>query len=319
MAIRFTPSYNAEIRRVVNSFNKKRTRAIKKGYRDLPPPLTVADLKARYDNRSDLDRDLKLIQKFNSDEALLEVENSGGAKAIAWEVMYLKNNIKKAKEFYDRELYEARNEKVEGLVTKNEYVNNIKAKRDILDLELAQLNQSDYRTYRATINEYLRASSRTAAGYRGWLKEVETIMRNMGYDNKTINKFFEGFEKLTPRQFLKLYRNNSLVSRIYELYIPTVDHSFKLSAPEEEAKDLIDTFMEEKDQMIKDVQREEKELDENYFIEDVSKQIEKMNDKHFREMEEDLSFDDWQLVQSKEYKKDPKKLKEFEEWMKMTE
>lgn len=319
MAIRFTPSYNAEIRRVVKSFNQKRNRAIKKGYRNLPPPLTVADLKARYDNRSDLDQDLKLIQKFNTDEALLEVENSGGAKAIAWEVMYLKNNIEKAKEFYDRQLYEARHEKTEGLVTQAEYVNNLKAKRDFLDLELAQLNQSDYRTYRATVNEYLEASRRNASSYRGWLKEVETIMRNLGYDNKTINKFFEGFDKLSPRQFVKLYRSNSLISRIYELYIPTNDGSFKLSAPEEEAKDLIDTFMEQKDQMIKDVQREEKQMEENFFIEDVSNKIEKMNDKHFKDREEKLSIEDWQLAQSKAYKNDPKKLKEFEEWMKMTE
>ena len=88
-------------------------------------------------------------------------------------------------------------------------------------------------------------------GYRNWMNEVELIMRNLGYDNKTINKFFEGFNELTPRQFLTMYRQSQLVSRIYELYIPTKDHSFKLSTTEEDAKDLINTFMVEKDEMIK--------------------------------------------------------------------
>jgi hypothetical protein len=76
-------------------------------------------------------------------------------------------------------------------------------------------------------------------------------MRNYGYDNKTINKFFEGFNELTPRQFLNMYRQSALVSRIYELYIPTKDQSFKLSTTEEDAKELINTFMVEKDEMIK--------------------------------------------------------------------
>ena len=48
-----------------------------------------------------------------------------------------------------------------------------------------------------------------------------------------------------------MYRHSALVSRIYELYIPTKDHSFKLSTTEEDAKDLINTFMVEKDEMIK--------------------------------------------------------------------
>ena len=253
MAIKFDPAYNAEIRRVVRNFNQKRNRAIKRGYRYLPPTLTVSELKSRYTTRKQLNRDLNLIKKFNTkgDDALRVVETSGGAKAIKWEYEYLKKNLQYAKEFYDREIRDAVRLDTPMMVAKSEYINNLKSKRDYLNLELSELSQSQFRTFRNTINEYLYANERNLSGYRNWMNEVELIMRNLGYDNKTINKFFEGFNELTPRQFLNMYRQSALVSRIYELYIPTRDHSFKLSTTEEDAKDLINTFMVEKDEMIK--------------------------------------------------------------------
>lgn len=259
MAIRFDPAYNAEIRRVVKNFNQKRNRAIKRGYKYLPQPLTVSELKSRYETRSQLNRELNQIKKFNKsgDEALKVVETSGGAKAIKWEYDYLKNNLNYAKSFYDREIADAAKLETNMMVVKAEYINNLKSKRDYLNLELSELNQSQFRTFKKTINEYLYANERNLQSYRGWMNEVEIIMRNLGYDNKDINKFFEGFDKLTPRQFLNMYRQSALVSRIYELYIPTKDHSFKLSTTEEDAKELINTFMLEKDEMIEKARMQE--------------------------------------------------------------
>lgn len=253
MAIRFDPAYNAEIRRVVRNFNQKRNRAIKRGYRYVPPKITVSELKSRYTSRSQLNRDLNALKRFNreGDKALKVVETSGGAKAIKWEYDYLKRNLKYAKEFYDREIEDAARVDTPMRVAKAEYINNLRSKRDYLNLELTELSQSQFRTFRNTINEYLYANERNMSGYRNWMNEVELIMRNLGYDNKTINKFFEGFNELSPHQFLTMYRQSQIVSRIYELYIPTRDHSFRLSTTEEDAKDLINTFMVEKDEMIK--------------------------------------------------------------------
>lgn len=252
MAIKFTPEYNAEIRRVVKNFNQKRNRAIQRGFKLLPPLMTTKELKMRYQTKSELDRELNRIKRFNrsGDEALKIVETSGGAKAIKWEYDYLKSNLRSAIKFYDREIEDAARLNTSMQVAKAEYLNNMRAKRDYLNLELSQLNQSQFRTFRATINEYLHANEARANGYRNWLNEVEVIMRNLGYDNKSINKFFEGFDSLTPRQFLNMYRQNPLVSRIYELYIPTNDGSFRLSTTEDDAKELIDTFIEEKNEMI---------------------------------------------------------------------
>ena len=251
MAIRFDPAYNAEIRRVVKNFNQKRNRAIKRGFRNLPPPMKVSELKARYQKRRDLNRDLRLISKFGKEDALEQVETSGGIKAIKWEVDYLKANINKAKQFYDRQIWQLSSLDTELGVMKRELLNNLKAKRDYLDLELSTLTPKQYGTFKSTIEEYLSYGYDTLKGYRGWLNEVDSIMERLGYDRATRNKFFQGFDELTPAQFLTMYRQSNLISRIYELYIPTRDNEFRLSTTEEDAKNLIDTFIEEKDDMIK--------------------------------------------------------------------
>lgn len=264
MAIRYTPEFNKEIRRVVHNFNQKRNRAIKRGFHNLPEPLTVSELKSRYENKAQLQRDLGLLSRFNTsrDTALKTVETSGGAKAIKWEYDYLKKNLNYAKQYYDREIRRASLLDTDLAVTKREYLNNMKAKRDYLNLELSELSQSQFRTYRATINESLKHNEHMRNGYRGWMKEVETVMRYLGYDNKTINKFFEGFDELTPQQFTTMYRQNNLISRLYELYIPSKDiGGFELSTQDDdEARGLIDEFMLQKDEMIKRAKEEEQRL-----------------------------------------------------------
>lgn len=258
MAIRFNDQYNSEINRIVRNFNQKRNRAVKNGFKNLPDPISAKDLKSKYNNRAQLNRELTSLKRFAKSDALERVETSGGAKAIKWEYENLKRNLKYAKEYYDREIEKARRLDTDMLVSKAEYINNLKDKRAYLELELSELNQSQFKTFRKTINEYLFANERDRNNYRSWMNEVETIMRHLGYGNKDIDEFFEGFDKLTPQQFVTMYRQNAIVSRIYELYIPTNDRSFKLSTTEDDARALLETFSLEKDELIEKAKRQDK-------------------------------------------------------------
>jgi hypothetical protein len=265
--------------------------------------MTVRELKLRYTSRSQLNRELRLLERFNKkrDEALKVVETSGGAKAIQWELDYLKANLRYAKEFYDREIEKAVSLDTPLNVTKYEYINNLKSKRDYLNLELAELSPSQLKTFRNTINDYLYANERNLQGYRNWMSEVEMIMRTLGYDNKTINEFFKGFDQLTPRQFLTMYQQSALVSRIYELYIPTKDNTFKLSTTEDDAKELINTFMLEKDELIENAKKQD-------FLDDkgLEEFVKSLNDKKLTEIKRE---------RTKLKRKDltPEQIKELEE------
>lgn len=262
MAIRFTPEYNAKIRQVVKNFNQKRNRAIKKGYQNVPEVLSVIELRNRYDTRAELNRALNLYKSFSgSKEALKKVENSGGAKAIQWEFDYLKDNLKYAKEFYDREIEEARSLDTPLKIARAEYLNNLKAKRAYLDLEISNLSQSQFRTFKRTIDSYIEANTRNTSAYRGWLSEVEEIMKYLGYDKNTRDKFFNKFKKLTPRQFVNMYRTSSLISRVYEMYNPSNKDGLSLTMTDEDAKETIDTLLNTADDLVAKAQQEDQITD----------------------------------------------------------
>lgn len=249
MAIRFDAAYNKEIRRVVRNFNQKRNRAIKRGFTNLPPALSVSELKSRYTNRRDLNRDLKLISQFNQEDALESVQTSGGVKAINWELKYVKANINEAKKFLDREIANLYSLGVDMSVSNKEILNNLMEKRSHLELEMDLLGPADYRTTKSIVYDYLKDNFHRESAYRGWLNEVEIIMRHLGYDEKTIDKFFEGMDELTPTEFLTMYRQNKIISRLYELYIPKRGE-WSLSTSGDDAKEQIEKFMRKKDEMI---------------------------------------------------------------------
>ena len=105
MAIRYDSGYNAEIRRVVRNFNSKRKRALAKGFKNLPDIVKVSDLKARYETRTSLNRELRALRQFSKGgkDILKVIENRGGATATAWEFKYLKQNVKEARNYFLRQ------------------------------------------------------------------------------------------------------------------------------------------------------------------------------------------------------------------------
>lgn len=252
MSIRYTKSYNREIQRIVKNFNEKRKRAIKRGFSYVPDKVYVSDLKKRYESRALLNKELRLLKNFNTkrDAALAIEETMGGGKINAWEFDYLKKNKEAAKRYFRRELEEAQIDESPTSVVQAEYINNLRAKINYLEMDVNLMNQTQLNTYRKTVEEYLDVGKRDISAYRGFMAEVEKIMKQMNYSDDQIAKFFQGFNELSPRQFVKLYRENSLIARIYELYLPSGKDGFRLSTSDEDARNLFDTLQEQKAGLI---------------------------------------------------------------------
>lgn len=252
MAIRYDANYNAKINRVVKNFNQKRNRAIKRGFKNVPQSIKVSDLKARYTSRRELNKQLTQLAKFSrgGDAVLRKIENQGGATAIKWEFDYLKSNVKAAKKFFADE-YRTVAAKVGDFPGERMRLDTIAKKLATLDLDLAYMTQSQFNSYRAAINEYINKPKNYAAGYRGFLSEVENVMRMVGIAESDIDKFFEKFKVLTPDQFHQLYENSELVARVFELAdSPEYDGTIKLNTGKDEATDLVETLMEETDDLV---------------------------------------------------------------------
>jgi len=257
MAIRYDKSYNAKIAQVVKRFNEKRNRAIKRGFKDVPAPIKVSDLKARYTTRSEMNKQLTQLSKFASNgyDVLKEVENQGGAKSIKWELSYLKSNLKSAKEYYKKQ-YALISSKVGDFPGERMRLDAISKKLNTLDLDLAYMNQSQFNSYRAAIKEFINKPKKLAAGYRGFLTEVDNVMTMVGIDEERKKIFFDKINTLNPEQFYYLFEKSDLVSRVFELADSPVYGDIKLNTTEDIAEELIETLLEETDELVKKAKAE---------------------------------------------------------------
>ena len=127
-------------------------------------------------------------------------------------------------------------------IGKEERLNLLQTKREFLDLELAQLNQQAYKTYRATVYEYTDVHRRDKRAYRGFLSEVEFVMRNAQIPEAEITKFMNNFKVLSPREFIYLFNTSDLISRIFELADSPSTGGIKLNTTEADAKILLDRY-----------------------------------------------------------------------------
>lgn len=280
MAIRYDPGYNKEIRNVVRNFNRKRNRAYARGFRDLPDLVKVSDLKARYSSREDLNKQLTMLKRFSGggNDILKVIENQGGATSTAWEFKYLKENAEDARNYFLRQ-YKLVAKKVGRFPGERLRLENIAEKINFLDMDIKYLDQEQFRSYKATINEYLKSSSRQRAGYRGFLSEVLGVMKMVGFEDKDINRVLNKVKELSPAQFYTMYEESELISRIYELAdSPIYTGTLKLNTTPDRAKELVDTLVEEVDDLVEKAKKEpEGEYDPlNDFVKAIGKEPEEL-------------------------------------------
>lgn len=252
MAIRYTKAYNKEIRQAVKHFNSVRNTLSRRGIKLTPAPLKVSELKARYQTRRDLNRELTLLNKVSSssDRLLKEVETSGGATAIKWNLDFLKQNTKNALEYFE---WEKKLEQQKNPIYPHEFerLNEIEQNIDYLKMDINYMNQDQFNAYSGAVREYFQIQEHMKKGYRGFLWQVENAMRLSGYENEDINKLFNKLKTLNPSEFHEWYRTNNLVNRIYELVNSTPNgNGMKLTTSNEDAKILLDALLEEVDEDI---------------------------------------------------------------------
>lgn len=241
MAIRYTKAYNKEIRQAVKHFNSVRNTLSKRGIKLTPSPLKVSELKARYQTRRELNRELNLLNKVSSssDRLLKEIENNGGVKSVKWELDYLKLNQKKAIEHFEHEK-EIELKKTPMFPGERMRLDAIEQKLQYLNMDIDYMNQEQFRSYRSTIREYMATPAKIKGGYRGFLSEVVNVMRLCGYSEDTINNLFVQLKTLTPSEFNELYETSDLIRRVYELAdSPTYGNGIKLNTDVDDAKDNI--------------------------------------------------------------------------------
>lgn len=243
----FDPDFNAEIRRVVYNFNRKRNRGIKRGFKYLPDKLYVRDIKEQFRTKGEIEKYLHQIEQFNlmGSSAYEEVITEGGAKTSRYNLNFIRDNLQATRDFYDREIAEARRlfEADQYSMGRRDYLFNLETKRKELDLDINELTQSQLNAFEKYTNNMLNEHKSKLNAYRGFLGVVEEVMKMTGVDMKQRNKFFEKMSNLTPAQFVKMYRDSDVVERVYELLVSPKTGQHFINTSDEDAENLINNLI----------------------------------------------------------------------------
>lgn len=257
MAIRYDKEYNAEIRRTVKNFNQLVNRALKRGapQNTLPQPIKVSTLKSLYTTRKELNQQLSQIKKFSSKNLSTYVTLDSGAKFNKWKYDYLKLNADQAKEYFEARKDMLSKRISRGFAGETMRLDNVVSKLETLNQDPQTMSESQYRSYEAAINEYMNAPARAKAGYRGFLSEVDEVMKRVQLPDNEINEFFKKFKTLTPDQFQYLYDNSDLIGRVYDIIdSPIHGNKMKMNTSKSDATTLVNMLMEEVDGLVTEAQ-----------------------------------------------------------------
>lgn len=254
MAIRYTPEYNAEIRRRVHNFNQTRNRAEKAGVpkNRLPNPVKVSELKSNYKTKRELERALNQLDRFSKKSTNQRINITDDFKTTKWNYDYVKGNRDLAREYFKKE-FERVEKRVSHYPGERDYLNTISAKIDILSKDINKLEEREFKASLSAVNEFMNAPTQRKSAYRGYLTVVEDVMDTLNINNTKKNAFFKKFEQLTPTQFLYMYDNNALIERVYELYFKRNENGeVQLNTDVDSANEIIDELLEQADLMVED-------------------------------------------------------------------
>ena len=253
MKLKISQTLNERLRSEVRNYNKRLSRLEKVGINNLPSHQKVSEIKSRYTNTNDLIKEINRLSRFNRAK-LDKVNLNDETKAAKWQIDYLKTNLEAAGEFFEQEFSRVE-KKIGRFPGEKTYLDTLAAKINLLDKPINDMTQSQIRSAVAAVNEFAENPTRLKTRYRGFLSEVEWAMQKLGYSDEDREKFFNKFNKLTPSQFLYAYDNNDIIARVYELYHKDYgDEDARLTVEEEDARNIIDSLLEQADYIIKDAQ-----------------------------------------------------------------
>lgn len=251
MASKFDPDFNAEIRRIVKNFNQKRNRAYRRGFSYLPNKAYVSEIKQNFPTKREIKRYLRQLEKFNQmgDSAFDVVTTNAGGRISKYNLMFIKDNLNETKAFFDRQIEEAEELFYEDQysIARRDYLFNLQEKRKYLDIELMNLDQSGLKTVDKYVKQSLNYNKSVLESYKGFLSSVDIVMRQAGYDEQTISNFYGKLANLSPAQFIKMYRSNDLIARVYELVDSPKSGEARINTSDEDARTLIDKLLTDYD------------------------------------------------------------------------
>ena len=226
MAIRFTPEYNSKIRRVIKNYNAKVDRANAANLKRVPDRITTAQLKSAYRTRSELERRLDQLAKFNmqktKDIVKVGAENMRLSK---WEWESLNRNRYATMRKVEAEL--ARQKKIDRArkrILPSEHTRQLKNTISSLKVKPVKASFKQLKRIKAIVDRYGERRVETDQQfYENFFDMLWSSVPYVDADEETIQYIHDMLEQLTPQQLLDMYHNEQDIKDIVEDYNKYID------------------------------------------------------------------------------------------------
>ena len=221
---KFNPAFNSEIYRTVKSFNQKAKRAEARGVANTPDIVSIAKLKARYQNEEDMKTELDKLRKFNNNpNALNRVKLGYETTTTEWEIGYIKDSLGDVKDMYDVMIAAAK-ERVKtnpNDFSVKQQLSNLEVRRQYLDRNINDLTRSELKTFKRYIDKYQDYGTRDAQFQNTFLDALDAVMESSNANPETLTRIRQQLENLTPEEFMELYNSSpELRDLFYEVDSP---------------------------------------------------------------------------------------------------
>lgn len=225
MAIRYTPDFNAEIRRVVKNYNAKIRRLNQKGVADTPERAYVSELKEEFSSRAELLRRLRDLQAF-SQRGSEEIVQIGDYRTTRYQYEREKASLAAAKRNITREIKEARKDLRSNLSTV--YLDNLVARREYLNRPIKSLSVPQIRRWRKIIERESSKTEKEKAFFDNMTRMLFRTAYQSGIDPDKILPVINQLRELTPHQFFIAVQENAEFRDFldkYQLYVAMDEES----------------------------------------------------------------------------------------------
>ena len=214
--MKFTPKENKFIYNSVRNYNKRVKRANEGGKiykKDLPDLASVYDIKHNYSTKKEALQEAKNLNAFTR----LSGKQSKAGFVSDYDHYLIENNRENAKKFFKHQYNQLKKvaqpyrlDQQNRLKLYENYYNRLNRKTDLMTEE--ELKQTA-----GAIDYYREFHNKQGAGYRGFLEEIDIIMRNRRIPEAKRNEYFNKLKQLTPQEFYDLYVESDVVERLYDL------------------------------------------------------------------------------------------------------
>ena len=264
MKYKYSDDINKELYKAVKNFNEKRARDMKKvGRAIVPQKLYVKTIKERFAGKpvSSIKKEINLIKSYNA-LGKSSLKKVNGTPLSQYERGYFEARIPNALDFYNKEIDELTRiigNKPEYFVRHHERLNTLKAQRNTLERvkkDLDSLDESTIKSVRAYIRTSQRSDITKEKDYRTFLAQMDRAMELLGYSKADVDKMYEKLNKLTPNEFMELYREEPIVERIYEIIgSPENQGEYELMVTEDTARRRVNSFLKQLDSLIEQTKK----------------------------------------------------------------